>query len=230
MLTLPVTMWYFSPVLPVAGAYMGKLTGSLIVFAALFAGSLVLGRAWCGWACPAAGLQEACALARDRRTASRAWGLLRWIIWAPWAGATAFLAFRAGGFREADLFFGTTHGISVAEPAAHVVYYSVLALIVAPALGAGRRAFCRYVCWMAPFMIIGRKLSNLARAPALRLSADREKCVECGACTRVCPMSLEVARMVESGNMESAECVLCGSCADACPRGAISFTFRGDRR
>ena len=37
---------------------------------------------------------------------------------------------------------------------------------------AGRRAGCHTICWMAPFMIIGRKLRNLVAWPSLRLTAQ----------------------------------------------------------
>ena len=46
----------------------------------------------------------------------------------------------------------------------------VLMLIVLPTLLVGRRSFCHHLCWMAPFMILGRKLRNLLNTPALRLT------------------------------------------------------------
>ncbi|NPV02029.1 MAG: 4Fe-4S binding protein [Brevinematales bacterium] len=49
----PVTMFYFSPYLIIMGGIGGIITGSFMMFAAQFAHSLVLGRAFCGWVCPA---------------------------------------------------------------------------------------------------------------------------------------------------------------------------------
>ncbi|MHB0976320.1 MAG: 4Fe-4S binding protein [Candidatus Aquicultorales bacterium] len=50
---------YFSPVLIIEGASKGIVVGSFLTFALLFLSSLVLGRAFCGWVCPGAGVQEA---------------------------------------------------------------------------------------------------------------------------------------------------------------------------
>jgi predicted aldo/keto reductase-like oxidoreductase len=51
-------------------------------------------------------------------------------------------------------------------------------------------------------MILGRRIRNLARWPALRLQADADKCIDCKRCTSECPMSLEVHEMVRAGEME----------------------------
>jgi ferredoxin-type protein NapH len=76
---------------------------------------------------------------------------------------------------------------------------------------------------MAPFMVIGTKISNLIRLPALRLKADKDKCVKCKTCTKNCPMSLEVMEMVQRGSMKNSECILCGTCADVCPKDVIRY-------
>jgi ferredoxin-type protein NapH len=60
----PVTFSWLSPAVPLQAAVDGVLAGSLIVFALLFLQSLLLGRLFCGWACPAGGLQELTALVR----------------------------------------------------------------------------------------------------------------------------------------------------------------------
>ncbi len=53
LLLFSVTLNYFSPYLIVAGAAQGIAGGSMLVFAGMFAGALIVGRLWCGWACPA---------------------------------------------------------------------------------------------------------------------------------------------------------------------------------
>lgn len=59
-LLLPVTLYFFSPILSVYAASQGMLIGSSIVFILLFVFSLVSGRAYCGFACPTGALQEWC--------------------------------------------------------------------------------------------------------------------------------------------------------------------------
>ena len=63
---LPITLYYFSPVLSLSAASSGIISGSIIVFALLFVASLFLGRLFCGWVCPAGGAQEIVLLFRRR--------------------------------------------------------------------------------------------------------------------------------------------------------------------
>lgn len=73
---LPITLYYFSPVMSLGGTALRIVTGSLLVFAAQFISSLFVGRLFCGWACPVGGLQEAVALFRGRPVNRRR---IRWI-------------------------------------------------------------------------------------------------------------------------------------------------------
>jgi ferredoxin-type protein NapH len=229
-IVFPITINYFSPYLIVDSAFLGIANGSLVVFASLFVGSLLFGRLWCGWGCPAAGLQEPLLPVNNRRIGRRA-DLVKWTIWVPWVTLIVIAAVRAGGYRSLDLLYGTVNGISVAGSAdrpiiaAYVVYFGVVTLFFGLALALGRRASCHTVCWMAPFMITGRALRNTVAWPSLRLTADTTACNKCGRCTAECPMSLDVDTMVAAGRMEHAECILCGTCVDGCPRKVIRYSF-----
>ena len=65
------------------GALEGLVVGSFIVFASMFFTSLVLGRAFCGWVCPAGGMQEACFRINNKRfkVGKRDW--VKYGIWVP---------------------------------------------------------------------------------------------------------------------------------------------------
>lgn len=238
-IAFPITINYFSPYLIVDSAFAGVLNGSAIVFASMFLGSLVLGRAWCGWACPAAGLQEPLLSVNGRRVGRRA-DIVKWVIWFPWLAAIVFGVASAGGYASVDPLYGTVNGISIAGAAdrpivfAYVIYFGVIALFFLLALLVGRRGGCHTVCWMAPFMILGRSARNrLGAWPSLRLVADAGACKECGTCTGSCPMSIDVQAKVASPTMEHAECILCGSCVDTCPNSTIGYSFSagtGQRR
>lgn len=65
-LFMPVAFYLLSPVLILAASSQGWLGGSALAFAALFVSALFLGRGWCGWVCPAGGLQEACIAAQHK--------------------------------------------------------------------------------------------------------------------------------------------------------------------
>ena len=92
----------------------------------------------------------------------------------------------------------------------------MIGLIVGLAFFVGRRAACHTICWMAPFMIIGRWIRNRFGWPSLQLKVKTQDCTNCMTCSRYCPMSLDVNGMVQTGKMENTECILCGSCVDHC--------------
>lgn len=222
-----LTFVFFSPYLIVDAAARGIVNGSLLVFSALFLSALLLGRAWCGWVCPGGGLAEACFYVQDRpaRTGRADW--IKWFIWVPWIGLIVAMAALAGGYRAVEPFFQATLPDSPLQTIGYLaIYFIVTGLIVVLSLLAGRRAFCHYVCWMAPFMIIGRWLRNRVRWPSLALRVEKDKCISCKICTRNCPMSLDVMGMVLQGKLEHAECILCGTCVDTCPKEVIHYTFR----
>ena len=54
----------------------------------------------------------------------------------------------------------------------------------------GRRAFCHYVCWMAPFMVLGTKIANRLKIPVLHIKADKTKCNGYKKCSEKCLLVL----------------------------------------
>lgn len=230
-LLFPITLYYFSPVLIIEGGLSGIVTGSLLLFTAQFIAALFFGRAFCGWICPSGGLQECCcSQVVDKRVANKKVDLIKYIIWAPWMLAIILAFTMAGGFRSVDFFYMTDHGISVSGVMASTIYLFFIILITALALILGRRGMCHSICWMAPFMVIGTKIKDRLGYPSLHLEADPEKCIKCGACSKNCPMSLEVAKMVQAGHLQNSECILCGKCADSCSKKAVKLTFKGQLR
>jgi len=219
----PATFYYFSPYLIVKATAQGIINGSFIVFSFLFLSALVLGRCFCGWVCPAGGCQEAILLARTRKV--KRGNFIKWIIWIPWISAIVIVVIKSGGYRKADFLYQTTFGFSIGDVYALIIYLAVLLLIVVPAFIIGKRSFCHHICWMAPFMILGRRIANIIKLPSLKLSANPEACIKCRRCTENCPMSLPVEDMVAQRQMENTECILCGGCVDCCKRGAIIYTF-----
>lgn len=221
----PAIFYYLSPVLILQAGSEGVINGSFILFILLFISSLFLGRAYCGWVCPAAGCQEALFLSRDKKVTKGDY--IKWIIWVPWIGSIILLAIRSGGYSRIDFFYMTAHGLSIGDIQGLITYLAVLlVLIVMPALIFGKRSFCHHLCWMAPFMIAGRKIRDIFSWPSLQLIAHPEICKHCHTCTEHCPMSLPVEEMVYEKVMENKECILCGTCIDNCKQGVIKYNWR----
>ncbi len=225
-LLFPVVMNFLSPYVIISGAFQGIVTGSFLLFGLLFISSLFLGRLWCGWVCPAAGLQEACFNANNKPVKGQRIDWIKWLIWFFWLAVIVLGTITAGGFRQINPLYLTESGISVDEPGKYIIFYIVIGFVFSLSVFFGKRTFCHTMCWMAPFMITGIKISNLLNLPRMKLIANSDICVNCKKCTKVCTMSLDVNSMVQSGDMENTECILCGKCIDTCPEDVIRYAFK----
>lgn len=230
-LTFPLTMNFFSPYVIVDASSQGIVNGSLVMFGLMLIASLFLGRAWCGWVCPAGGMQEIVEPVNNQAVNGKKIDWIKWLIWIPWVSLIVWLVISAGGYHSLDLLMHTQNGISVAGSPdrpifiAYIIYYGVIALFLGLAMLVGRRAGCHSICWMAPFMILGRWIRNRFAWPSLRLTADASACSDCKKCTCNCPMSLDVNQMVQIQQMEHSECILCGTCVDNCSKNVIRYSF-----
>ncbi len=197
----------------------------MIVFTGLFLSSMLLGRAWCGWLCPGGAMQELCSKVNQKSFNGKKRNLAKYFIWAPWVSIIVVMFIQAGQVKAVDPLYQTYYGLSIYDLQSVIMFAIIGGAIAIFALAVGKRATCHSICWMAPFMIIGRKLRNFANWPSLQLQADSSKCINCKTCNRNCSMSLDVNTMVNKNFMENTECILCGVCVDSCPKHVIKFTF-----
>ncbi len=79
-----------------------------------------------------------------------------------------------------------------------VVIFFVLILAIG-------RAWCKFLCPIGALMAPTNKIS------ISDINIDREKCVKCMKCNKVCPMDIDVVNY-----NKSLECIRCGRCVDAC--------------
>jgi ferredoxin-type protein NapH len=224
-LLLPVTQFYFSPYLIISGALQGIVVGSFLFFSLLLLGSIFIGRSFCGWFMPCGGLQDACSPVQNRNVNGRNLDLVKWFIWVPWMASIVWAFWQAGGINNVNPLYKIDHGVSVSRSWMYLIYYAVVLIFVVLSITIGKRAACHSVCWMSPFMILGRKLRNTFNTPALMIRTDPTKCITCKRCEKSCPMSLNVSEMALSGRFEHSECILCGECVDICPKHALCYGF-----
>lgn len=226
LLLFPVTLYYFSPVLVFSAALVGIVNGSLIVFCLLLVLSIFFGRLFCAYLCPAGGLQE-CAFGLCSKVPRQKWrNYIKYIIWLFWITAVVLCYIHKGSIVKIDFFFQTEHGISVSNISIYLIYYGIILLLLLPALIAGKRAFCHYFCWMAPFMVLGTKIRFLLHLPGLHLTANSSACTSCGKCSKACPMSLDIAGMAKTGSCCHTECIQCGACIDVCPKNVLKYSMK----
>ena len=72
------------------------------------------------------------------------------------------------------------------------------------------RPFCKYICPLGDVYSVFNPIS------VFRYRIDREKCVGCDACAKVCKMQVNPAE-----NPNHPECIRCGQCKKACPKQCI---------
>lgn len=224
-LALPITLNYYSPYLMLSGTAEGVATFSLVFWFAVLLSALVLGRSFCGWACPFNGLQQLWESVGTRSLKRvRFLSALKYVFWALWvAGLGAALA-AAGVWTRFDPLYMTEYGVSVTEAGNLITYFMLVVLTLVPVL-LGKRGFCRYLCPFGVWGIVGEKLGHALRVPRLMLRTVPDRCNACGKCTHACPMQLPVTEMVQAGAMRTTECFMCETCVDVCPRKAIEVGF-----
>ncbi|MBA7516591.1 Ferredoxin-type protein NapF [subsurface metagenome] len=77
------------------------------------------------------------------------------------------------------------------------------------------RPFCQLICPFGFISWIAEKFS------IFRIRIDKDKCTQCGACIKVCP--LEAAKGRVAGNKLPADCFSCARCLNVCPVDAIQY-------
>ena len=103
-------------------------------------------------------------------------------------------------------------GGAIMQSIGNILYYAT-GIILAFSF-KDNRAFCKYICPITVF------LKPMSYFSLIRLKCDKEKCISCGKCKRVCPMNVDVtdnSRKRKNGT----ECILCMECVKNCPKDAL---------
>lgn len=209
-----------------AGTFISKIySGTLILFGITLLVSLVFRRSFCGVICPFGAIQEVFAwlgsILFKRRLEIPQWldkplRLLKYGI----LFITVFYAWKTAGLWMApyDPWSAYAH---LSEGFESIWEEAPIGLILLGITVLGSllydRFFCKYLCPMGALYAIIGKLSPFK-------TIRRESlCVDCGSCSRVCPMNIDVQH---STAITSAECINCSLCVLSCPKvGALENTF-----
>ena len=76
------------------------------------------------------------------------------------------------------------------------------------------RPFCKWICPIGAFYALLNKVS------LFQMKVDKNKCVSCGKCARVCKMDVDVTK-----TPNHTECIRCGMCISTCPTDAVQFRY-----
>lgn len=179
--------------------------------------TLLLGRVFCGWICPAdllfefgsklraiAGIETNVEFSRSTKYAI----LLLGSIAAFWIGTQVFAEIYPPRVLSGELYLWITFGLFGAGTwfLVAIVFFEVF---------VSERFWCRYVC---PG---GALYSLLGRYRLLRIMVKKSACTSCEKCLPVCEFGLDPMR----GEMGQ-ECNNCGLCLRACAPKALVYQIR----
>ena len=166
-------------------------------------GPLLFGRGWCGYACWTAMVLDFL----PYKTPSGPRKRIGWILYVMFVCSLVFVAalfLMHVGNLERIMFWAFVVG--------NALYYAVG--IVLAFLFKDNRAFCKYICPITVF------LKPMSYFSVFRVRCDKDKCISCGKCKRVCPMDVDVTD--NSRNRKNGtECILCMECVKNCPKDAL---------
>lgn len=167
-------------------------------------GPLIFGRGWCGYACWTAMVLDFLPYKVPEKPRRKHLEWIRFVTYALSLGFVTALFLAKAGNIERIMFWAFIIG--------NVLYYAV-GIILAFAF-RDNRAFCKYIC---PVTVLMKPMSYFA---LMRVKCDKEKCVNCGKCRRVCPMDVDVTDN-SRGRENGTDCILCMECVKNCPKKAL---------
>ncbi len=195
------------------GVYQAAVVHYLI--AKIF-GPVLFGRIWCGWACWTVMVLD---LLPFKRPAGRLPGKYGWFRYVHFGLSLALVLVAWYVF---DIKDGTTGRLALNWYIAGNLFYYALGIGLAFAL-EDNRAFCKYVC---PVTV---PLKLTSRFSLLKIGGETEKCNDCQACVKMCPMDIRVPEYILDGRrVLSTECSLCQTCITVCAKDALQLSFGFD--
>lgn len=198
-----------------AGIFAGSVIHYLV---AKILGVFIFHRGWCGWACWTAMILDLLPFKRHKTAPLAApWWGLRYVHFGLSLGLVAWLWWGMGYRVEMQ---------SVTELywllAGNALYYA-LGIGLAFAL-KDNRAFCKYICPIPTLQKIP------ARFALLKIAGNAEKCTDCGACNKMCPMDINISGYIQKGQrVLSSECIMCQECINVCAKDALFTNFGVDK-
>ena len=171
----------------------------------------------CGWACPFGSLQEllySIPILRRIKQRKLAFVVTNTIRATLFVAMLFFLFGLIGGRRGTVLYhYVNPFGLfNLDFETISIVLTIVFALLAAVFV---YRPFCQLIC---PFGLISWMVECVS---IIRVRVDRDRCTECGACIKACP--LEAAEGIVYAKRLAADCFSCARCLNVCPVDAIRY-------
>lgn len=188
--------------------------------------TLVLGKAWCSYACFFGGIEEGFAALPKRATIRKIDPRLRMVPWAVFSASVALSAalFEPFYCRWLCPFKTITEFQQVRsfETGVQMVIFIVLfaGLVVVLPLLTKKRTQCGFFCPFGAFQSLFNKVNPF------EIRFDRQKCVDCTLCQTACPTMALSAESIREGRT-LLNCMKCGACVDTCKKDAAVWHVKG---
>lgn len=204
------------PTLFSSGEYIQRITPSaFILLIAVVILTFILGKAFCGYICPLGTIQSLMnKLAKKLHikqiiVPEKLDKPLRFVKYFVLV-LVVFLTYKAGELviRPYDPWAAFMHLSSGTEVFEEFIVGVIILVALLVASMFVERAFCRYLC------PLGAALSITSKFRIFNIKRNSSSCINCKACTRNCPMGLDVH---SSDSVSSSECISCGECISSCP-------------
>ena len=191
-----------------------------------FALTLVMGKAWCSYACFFGGIEEGFAgIARrakirklDKRLRLIPWAILLFVVLLSAAIYEPVYCMWLCPFKAVTEFPAVRSLETALQMVVFVLLFSAL-VVVLPFL-TKKRTQCGFFCPFGAFQSIFNKINPF------EIRFRRDKCVDCTLCQTVCPTVALSAESIREGKT-LLNCMKCGACVDACKKDAAVWHLKG---
>jgi len=212
------------PILQVIMAFRGKspilgVIPMVVILVMLLLSTFLIGRMFCGYACPLGALQELTSKLNFKssikkqkktkyaiKTSQKTANIIRWsfflisaIISVVWGISIAQIINPFSGFKV----FTPPFSVALLIPLISLIVITALSFFI-------YRPWCRYLC---PFGAI----STLTSRYSIYSLSRTDDCNECGLCEKICPTQEAFS------DSKKGECYYCNRCVEICPNDAIKM-------
>ncbi len=189
-------------VISIGGLFYPKLGYFLLfVFASLIIISPFRGRWFCGNLCPRGSFVDFWLGPISRKVKIPKTLRSMWVRVPVFILLMGFMVFRIIGTQ------GVVDKVGMVFVAMCILTTSISILF---GISIAPRAWCTF----CPMGTLQRTLGG----KKYQLKVDKDKCIECGICQKICPMQLPVNEI-----MNKPDCIKCARCVEECPKEALSF-------
>ncbi len=190
--------WYY--------LFLGVFEAAVIHYLiAKIAGPFLFGRGWCGYACWTAMILDLLPY-KVPQNERKNWGYFRYVLFMLILCLVVGLFMFKADNLDLVMFYLFIVG--------NVIYYAV-GIALAFKL-KDNRAFCKYVCPITVF------LKATSYFSILRITVDKNRCIECNKCIKTCPMDVDMLNNSRK-RANGTECIFCTECMKACPNDALEL-------